>query len=153
VAVAAWSDDEWEQLADVIRVPAGPGRAELATLAQRQARIDEVEALVAGWTSQRSRDEVVAKLQALGLEAVAVADFGDVFADPQLAHRGHFVTLEHPFLGEGRYERNGFRLSGAPSGYRRPGPTIGEDNQAVLGGVLGMSDADIEALVEQGALE
>ena len=51
--------------------------------------------------------------------------------DPQVAHREHFVALTHPFLGDGLYERNGFRLSDAPSGYSRqrsdarPGPGLG----------------------------
>ena len=38
----------------------------------------------------------------------------------------------HPFLGDGLYERNGFRLSACPSGYDRPGPTLGQDNDWVL---------------------
>ena len=57
-------------------------------------------------------------------------DFGDVHDDPQLAAREHFVPLTHPFMGAGLYERNGFRLSDAPSGLRpcgadpRPGQRL-----------------------------
>ena len=82
-----------------------------------------------------------------------VQDFGDCFDDPQLAHREHFVTLTHPFLGEGRYERNGFRLSASPSGYDRPGPTIGQDNEWVLGDILGLPADEMARLSESGALD
>jgi crotonobetainyl-CoA:carnitine CoA-transferase CaiB-like acyl-CoA transferase len=84
---------------------------------------------------------------------VPVQDFGDCFADPQYAHREHFVALTHPFMGEGRYERNGFRLSNAASGYDRPGPTLGQDNDHVLGTLLGLSADEQEHLAAVGAVE
>ncbi len=65
------------------------------------------------------------QLQALGIEAVPVNDFGDLHADPQVAAREHFVALTHPVMGDGLYERNGFRLSDAPSGYDRVRPDAG----------------------------
>ena len=46
--------------------------------------------------------EVAEQLQAAGIEAVPVADFGDLHDDPQLAARGHFEPHEHPFLGRRR---------------------------------------------------
>ncbi|MFM8236318.1 MAG: CoA transferase [Actinomycetota bacterium] len=108
---------------------------------------------VAAWTAGRTRIAVAEQLQAAGLEAVPVQDFGDLHADPQLAHRHHFETHVHPFLGEGRYGHNGFRIPGCPVGYDRPGPTLGQDNAWVLGEVLGLDAAEIAALTEQGALE
>ena len=72
------------------------------------------------------------QLQAAGIEAVPVQDFGDLHDDPQLAHREHFEPHTHAFLGDGLYERNGFRLAACPSGYDRAGPTLGQDNDWVL---------------------
>jgi crotonobetainyl-CoA:carnitine CoA-transferase CaiB-like acyl-CoA transferase len=105
------------------------------------------------WASRQSPVSAASALQEGGLEAVPVQDFGDAFADPQLAFREHFVTLEHPVLGEGRYERNGFRLSDAPSGYDRPSPTLGEDNEWALRDVLGLDGAEVERLTAIGALD
>jgi benzylsuccinate CoA-transferase BbsF subunit len=87
------------------------------------------------------------------VEAVPVADFGDVFADPQLAGRDHFVSLEHPKMGPGAYERNGFRLSDAPSGYDRASPILGEHNALVLGEILGLSTAEQAELAADGVLD
>jgi len=84
---------------------------------------------------------------------VPVADLGDAWADDQLAHRGHFVTLEHPCMGACGYERNGFRLSDAPAGYDRTSPTLGQHNDMVLGEILGLSGAEQGRLLDDGVLE
>ncbi|MBV8950486.1 MAG: CoA transferase, partial [Actinobacteria bacterium] len=128
VAIAAWTDDEWKRLASIM----GVDDAALDTLGGRRARIDDVERAVAEWTQTRTREEVAATLQGAGIEAVPVEDFGDIHDDPQVAARGHFVELTHPFTGRTLYERNGFRLSDAPSGYERSGPTLGQDYDWVL---------------------
>ncbi len=95
VAVAAWTDGELARLMEI------------------------TDGDPAGYASTRARLEVAQTLQAAGIEAVPVEDFGDVHSDPQVAHRDHFIALTHPFLGDGLYERNGFRLSDAPGGYDR----------------------------------
>ena len=56
-------------------------------------------------------------------------------------------------MGDGLYERNGFRLSDAPSGYTRSGPTLGQDNDWALGAVLGLSPAERDQLQADGALD
>jgi crotonobetainyl-CoA:carnitine CoA-transferase CaiB-like acyl-CoA transferase len=152
VALAAWDDDEWARLAKAMGVD-DDTVAGLATLAARQARIDDVESLVATWTASRPAPEVAEGLQALGIEAVPVADLGDANADPQLHHRGHFVTLEHPCMGPCGYERNGFRLSDAEAGFSRTSPTLGEHNEYVLGEILGLDTAERRRLEENGVLE
>jgi crotonobetainyl-CoA:carnitine CoA-transferase CaiB-like acyl-CoA transferase len=149
VALATWTDEAWGALAAVV----GLDDPELATVAARQARIDEVEAAVEAWTSGRTRAAVCEALQPLGIEAVPVEDFGDVHDDPQVAARDHFVPLVHPVMGPGWYERTGFRLSDSPAGYKRAGPTLGQDNDWVLGELLGLSSAEQDRLREQGAVE
>jgi benzylsuccinate CoA-transferase BbsF subunit len=149
VAIACWADDEWARLAEII----GVDDPTLATFDARRARIDEVEAAVGSWTQSRSRRAVSEQLQAVGVEAVPIADFGDVHDDEQLASRDHFVTLEHPFMGPGLYERNGFRLAACPSGYDRAGPTLGQDNDWVLGELLGLDAAEQQRLIDAGAVE
>ncbi len=149
IAIAAWTDDEWARLARIIGFD-GP---DLGTLDARRARIDDIETAVAAWTRTRSREEVATTLQDAGIEAVPVYDFGDIHDDAQVAHREHFVQLTHPFTGPTFYERNGFRLSDAPSGYGRSGPTLGQDNDWVLGELLGLSADEQEKLRADGALE
>jgi benzylsuccinate CoA-transferase BbsF subunit len=129
VAIAAWTDAEREALGRV----AGED--------------------VAAWAAGRSALAAADALQAVGVEAVPVQDFGDLHADPQLAHRGHFVARTHPFMGDGLYERNGIRYSVATAGYDRAGPTLGQDQEWVLGELLGLTDAEQQALAAAGAFD
>jgi len=149
VAIACWSDNEWARLATII----GVDDQSLERLEARGARVDEVEAALAAWTRERTRADVARLLQAEGIEAVPVEDLGDVAHDEQLAARDHFVALAHPFMGPGLYEHNGFRLSGAPAGYDRAGPILGQDNDWVLGELLGLSAEEQEHLRAEGAVE
>jgi crotonobetainyl-CoA:carnitine CoA-transferase CaiB-like acyl-CoA transferase len=149
VAIAVWTDAEWAVLAGML----GLTDPSLATASARLARVEEVENAVAAWTRERTRAEVAEQLQAAGIEAVPVMDFGDLNDDPQLAHRGHFVELEHPVLGPCLYERNGFRLSDAASSYARPTPTLGQHTDSVLTELLGLAGDEVQALRDAGALD
>ncbi len=152
VAIGCWDDEDWRHLADAVGL--GESTADrFAGTAERLGAQDELEALVAAWTARHSAEEVAERLQALGVEAVPVADLGDASVDPQLRHRKHFVTLEHPCMGACGYERNGVRLSDAGAGYERTSPTLGEHNSYVLGDILGLSTAEQQRLAEDGVLD
>lgn len=129
VAVAAWDENDVERLA---KVAAGD---------------------LAGWCAARSPLEAAEALQGVGVEAVPVQDFRDAHDDPQLAHRGHFVRMTHPYLGDGDYERNGFRLSEGDGAFHRSAPTLGQDNGYVLGELLGLSTKEQQQLAADGVLE
>jgi benzylsuccinate CoA-transferase BbsF subunit len=150
VAIAVWDDDEWSRLATHLGL--SPELSSLP-LDARLARQAELEAVVASWTSARDARDVAGELQDMGIEAVPVNDFGDLHTDPQLRARQHFVPLTHPIMGDGLYEHNGFRLSNSPSGYTRTGPVLGQDTDAVLSGILGLSAAEIATLRAEGAVE
>ena len=149
VALAVRDDDGWRRLVEV----AGLDPALGPTLADRRAHVDAVEGAVAAWTADHDALELAEQLQAVGVEAVPVADLGDCHDDPQLAHRGHLVALDHPVLGAGRYERNGFRLADGSGGYDRASPLLGQDTAWVLGELLGIDEADQQRLRDAGAVE
>ena len=124
VAVAAWDDDDWARLARAMGLDDDVAAA-LRHLRRPPGRCRRGRGARLGVDSDappRGRGRHPA---GGGLEAVPVADLGDASADPQLHHRHHFVTLEHPCMGACGYEHNGFRLSDAPTGFTRTSPTLG----------------------------
>jgi crotonobetainyl-CoA:carnitine CoA-transferase CaiB-like acyl-CoA transferase len=149
VAIACWTDDEWGRLSGFL----GFDDPSLAALEARLERVDDVEAAVEAWTATRTREEIADLLQAAGIEAVPVYDFGDVHDDPQIAYREHFIPLTHPYMGDGLYERTGTRVGDTPHGYDRPGPTLGQDNDWVLGELLGVPADERKRLEADGALD
>jgi crotonobetainyl-CoA:carnitine CoA-transferase CaiB-like acyl-CoA transferase len=137
VAIACETDSEWRALTDLL------GRPELASLtdAERLARVDELDALIAEWTTPLDEQEAETRLQGRGVPAHVVATSAHSWADPQLAHRGHFVTTDHAELGPVTVEGTRFLMSRTrPQGYRAA-PTLGQDTFDILTDVLGY-DAD-----------
>jgi crotonobetainyl-CoA:carnitine CoA-transferase CaiB-like acyl-CoA transferase len=152
-AVAVETDEQWRALCGVI------GRADwatdsgLASAAGRLGRREELEAGIAAWTALRTQDEVEVLLQAARVPCHRSSRSSDALSDPQLAHRKHFVTVEHPELGPVQVEGSRLRFSRTPAEVLRAGPTIGQDNDFVLREILGLNDEEIVQLVTAGALE
>ena len=96
--------------------------------------------------------EWVEVLSEMGVPVGPVQDIAQVAADPQLAHRGMFVELDHPALGPVTFTGNPLKLSRTPGAPVRVPPRLGEHTAEVLAGVLGMSDAEIGALIAGAAV-
>ncbi len=149
LAVAVTGDAEWARLAALL------GRPELAGLdaASRRAREDELEALLAAWTRGQDADAAMAALQGIGVAAGVVRWPTELRRDPHLRARGFWQRAERAFLGPHDLPSAPVRpLGGAPLPIRQPAPTLGQENAAVLGGILGLSAAEIAALEAEGII-
>jgi crotonobetainyl-CoA:carnitine CoA-transferase CaiB-like acyl-CoA transferase len=148
VAAACEDDRAWAALAVELGLP------ELARLPldARLARRDELDEHVARWTAPREAEDVVARLQAIGVAAHTVQNSADCLADPQLAHRGHYVTVQHPFVGPVPVEGPRVRLSRTPGRVGNPGPAYGEHAFEILGELLGYDGDRIAEVAAAGAL-
>jgi benzylsuccinate CoA-transferase BbsF subunit len=152
IAIACFSDLEWRRLGRAMGDPPAAREPRFASAAGRLAARRELDLLLADWTRERDAHELMQRLQAEGVEAGVVQSFDDLLHDPQLAHRGHFQTLEHRHLGELRFEHQGFRPSASPPQLRTPAPDLGEHNREVLGDWLGHTAEAIADLVRREVL-
>ncbi|HKJ23325.1 MAG TPA: CoA transferase, partial [Myxococcota bacterium] len=146
IAIAVEDDEAWHALVGALGDPDWARDPKLASAEGRLAAEAEIDRRLAAFTSEHDAFTLAESLQAARVPAGPVATFADLLDDPQLAHRGHFVPLRHVHLGELPFERSGFRLSASPGGFERPGPNLGQHNREVLGGVLGLSDEQIDDL-------
>ena len=152
IAIAVFSDAEWRRLCETLGESDLGNDARFATTAGRVENEDALDALVAAHTRDRDAFELMAALQAAGVEAGAVQRADDVNRDPQLEHRGHFQTLRHEQLGELRFEHYGIQLSDNRRRLRTPGPNLGEHTHEILREQIGMSADEVEGLVASGVL-
>ena len=76
----------------------------------------------------------------------------DALADPQFEARGFFVDVEHPATGPVKHPGPPFLMNGTPWEVRRPAPTLGQDNQGVLGQQLGNSDGELSLMRALGVI-
>jgi len=153
VAIAVGNDEQWQALCAAMERPQLVRDERFASSSARLAHQNELDAIVAEWTATREAEAVEAALQARGVPASAVQDTSDLYADPQLNHRGQFVQVAHPVHGTIVVEGSHFRLSRTPARIERGAPTFGEHNQHVLETVLGYSPERIAELAAEGVLE
>jgi len=148
VALACDSDAAWSALAHAA------GRAELAPLstAERLARREELDNVVAAFTATLPFVDADARLQQIGVASHIVANSAECLDDPQLAHRGHYVTVDHPFIGPVLVEGPRAKLSRTPGQVTRPGPGYGEHAFEILSGLLGYGEDRIADVAAAGAL-
>ena len=122
-------------------------------LAARKQNEDELEAIVQKWTSARTVEDVVATLQKANVAAGAVADSRYLSTDANLTARDFWVYKEHPEVGKMQHAGIPWKMSGTPTEVRSAAPALGQHTDEVLTGLLGYSDADMEALRKLGALD
>ncbi len=152
IAITVFDDAEWQALVAAMGAPAWALDARFVGALGREANQAVIDAGLADWTRRAPAYSLLSLLQDAGVAAGVVQGSRELVRDPQLAHRRHFVTLDHAALGPLPYERSGFRLSASPGGFDDSGPLLGEDNDVVLGEILGLSDAEIERLVADGVV-
>ena len=98
-------------------------------------------------------EEVVELFQSFGVPCAIVKSPEAMHADPQLKHRGHYWTLNHPVMGARTYDGPAFRLSKTPGELRKAAPCLGEDNAYVYREVLGLSEDEFVELLADGAFD
>ncbi len=117
-------------------------RGALASLLGGAATPDAVAAFAAA----RTRDEVVRASEEAGFSAAPVAGGRDQYRSRHLRARGTVWELSDPLYG--RIDEFGPvpKLSESPGRIKWTAKPVGYHNEQVLGGLLGLSNAELEAL-------
>jgi crotonobetainyl-CoA:carnitine CoA-transferase CaiB-like acyl-CoA transferase len=157
------ADDQWIAISSASPSIAGRlfravGRPELADdpdyidPLRRRARGLEVDELVAAWIRGRSLAEAMKVFEAAEVAAAPVYDAQQLMADEHLRARGSFVQVEDPDLGRVTVQAPVAVLSDTPGRVEHLGRALGADNDAVYGGLLGLSRDRIAALRAAGVI-
>jgi len=149
VSIAVASEDEWQRFCAAIGQPALARDPRFLDLAARVAHREELDAIVTAWTSTRADYDVMRDLQAAGVAAMPSMRSDQIVTDPHLEAREFIQRLRHDLVGPITLMNVPWKMSASPGYAPRPGPMLGEHNREVLGGLLGLSDAEIEALAAE----
>ncbi|MDA0234363.1 MAG: CaiB/BaiF CoA-transferase family protein [Proteobacteria bacterium] len=125
--------------------------ATLADNAGRDARREELYALIDAWVAQHDEAAVLATLAAAEVPASRIYSVADMFADPQFLAREMLHSVKLPDGRDCRMPGVVPKLSGTPGGSEWIGPALGAHTDAVLAG-LGYDEARIAALRAAGAI-
>jgi crotonobetainyl-CoA:carnitine CoA-transferase CaiB-like acyl-CoA transferase len=148
LAIAVTDDAVWRAFSTLL------GREDLASLnaGERRAREDELETIIAGWTAGRDADAAMRTLQGAGVAAGVARRPFDLLTDPHLLARGFWRQVERPFIGTHFQTSAAFREGADPYPLRRPAPTLGQDNEVILGERLGLDRNELDRLAELGVI-
>jgi crotonobetainyl-CoA:carnitine CoA-transferase CaiB-like acyl-CoA transferase len=152
VAIAVGGDDAFARLAAVIGRPDLAADVRFATLAARRMHEDELEELVGRWTAERTRQQAVAALRDAGITAEAVHTMDEVATSAPLNARGFLVQAPHRKLGVRPLPGPAWTASRSPMCAATAAPCFGEHTRDVLAEVVGLGEAELDALDGQGLL-
>ncbi len=119
-------------------------------LADRAARSDEINGIVASWTSSLTAAEVEARAIACDVPVATAYTAADICNDPHMAARGDLVSVDDPVLGAVRQQAPFPRFVGEPARVPAGAPKLGEHTREVLGDWLGLTDSNLDALAASG---
>ncbi len=149
VSIAVTTDEQWAAFVGALGQPAWAGAARFSDGASRFANRDELDRWVSEWTQQRSPQEITRLLQEVGVAAMPSYSAPELFSDPHVTDHGMVVKVPGP-SGECLLVRLGGTFSATPMKIDRAGPAMGEQNDEVFKGLLGLAQSDIDALASEG---
>lgn len=153
-AISVFTDDEWASFCKVISKPALAKNAKFSTLLARKENEEELDRLVNEWTIKHSAEEVMNLMQKAGVAAGVVETGEDLMdKDPQLRERHFFHELEYPGVGKYRTQVGAHFLMSKYDYELKAAPLLGEHNDYVFKGLLGMSDGEFDKLVKEGVID
>jgi formyl-CoA transferase len=152
ILIAANQDGVFRRLAGVMGQPGLADNERYATHGARGASMAELDDLIAAWTATVDADELLRRLHADGVPAGRIYRAKDMFADPHFAAREAIVRLAHPEFGELPMHGVFPRLSATPGRVRHAGPALGEHNEDVYRGLLGLDDSEMAKLTAAGVI-
>jgi crotonobetainyl-CoA:carnitine CoA-transferase CaiB-like acyl-CoA transferase len=151
VVVAVGNDAQFERLCEVAGRPELAHDPRFATNAARVTNRGALVPLLATILAERPSHEWIAALEAAGVPCGPINDLAQVFEDEQVRARGLRVEVPHPLAGRVPVVASPMRLSATPPQHGAP-PILGQHTREVLADVLGMRDAEIEALRRDGVV-
>ncbi len=152
VVIGGNASSVFQRLMTVIGRPDLAADESLRSAQGRQAREDELNGLIEGWTRGLPLAEVQEALDRAGVPAGPVYDAPSIADDPHYRERG--MVEEHEIVVDDEPRLIRFpgivpTLPGAEGKTRWLGPDLGEHTEAVLRDVAGLNDEEVEAILAQ----
>ncbi len=151
VVIAVITDNFWQKLKTVVACPEfdnpvfdnQPGRWQQRELINRC--LNDVLAT-------NTCDYWLEQLEQQGIPCSPVNSLSQALADPQVLHRNMVVELGHPDGNSTRGPGNPIKLSRTDEESFSAAPLLGQDTDKVMSGLLGLSDAEIQSLKNDGVI-
>ena len=155
VTLAVRDDAEWQAFCVALDQPEMAADPRFSQPLERWNKQDALDANISSWTGKRTSYQVMEILQSAGVPAGPVLNARQLLTDAHWRDRGYFEAVDHPpetGLGRREYVSRGWRLSGTGVKIRSGAPQLGDSNEYVLQGLLGLSGGEIQTLEDGGVI-
>jgi crotonobetainyl-CoA:carnitine CoA-transferase CaiB-like acyl-CoA transferase len=153
IAISVRTGSEWRKFVTAIGSPSWANDPSFRTLYLRMRNSTALDENISRWTAEHSAEDAMRILQGAGITAGVVQNGIDICArDPQLKERGFWPTVSTTKGATTQVTGIPFKLSGTSGQVRTVAPEVGENNDYVLGELLGLTRATQESLIAEGAV-
>lgn len=152
IAIACTNDRMFERLA---RTMGRPELAEPGSYGTTEARLKDnaaVDAIVQHWAATMTSQDIIALCAEQEVPCANINTIEDIFSDPHISARQNRVGVMHDELGEVWVPGVIPKLSETPGEVASLGPRLGEANEEIFAGLLGMDKDRILELRQAGII-
>jgi len=141
----------WEKVCDVIGKPERKEDENYSTPEKRLPRLNNIFDTIESWTKTKTKFEVMEICNPLDIPVGPILSMKEIAEDPGLRETGTVVEVDHPVRGKYLTVGNPIKLSDSPAVVKRS-PLLGEHTDEILKEFCNMSDEEIKAVREAGAV-
>ena len=141
----------WEKVCDVIGKPEWKDDENYSTPADRLPRLNEIFDTIEEWTKTKTKFEVMDICNPLDIPVGPILSLKEISEDQGLRDTGTVVEVDHPVRGKYLTVGNPIKLSDSPAVVKRS-PLLGEHTEEILKEFCNMTDEEISAIKEAGAV-
>ncbi|MFG1466484.1 CoA transferase [Xanthobacter sp. DSM 24535] len=152
VFISVLDDAMWKRLCETVERSDWRDDPSMQDHEQRDRQAERIEKAISAWTSRRSPQDAMEVLQANRVATGVVRSPFHIKDDPHLRARHFWQTAQHPFAGS--FTHSSLPIQEGQQHYvlKRVAPTLGQDNDFVLGELLGLSPVEIADLAARGII-
>jgi formyl-CoA transferase len=149
VLIAGNQDTVFARLAQAMGQPGLAQDPRYATHGARGAHQRELDELVENWTRTLPTRDVLAAMEEHGVPAGLIYRAPEMLDDPHFRARDAIVSVPHPDFGQLRMQNVAPKLSETPGSIRSPSPDLGQHNDEIYLGLLGLERSRYDQLRTQ----
>lgn len=152
ITLAVGTDRTFEALASAMGLPELLNDPRFVGNEQRTEHHEQIHGVVRDWVASLPAKEVLERLRAAGVPAGPIYTVADVHGDDHFRQRGSVTTVHDPRLGEISVQGIVPKLSGTPGELVSTGPELGQHNEEIFCGLLGLSADELRSYAEAGVI-